>query len=87
MMNNYGENENFGGYAYSPAQEEEASPATGMQSNNLSGVAKIKVIGGGGAGNNAVNRMIDSGVQGVEFVTINTDAQALLVSDADTKVG
>jgi len=49
-------------------------------------MAVIKVVGVGGGGSNAVNRMIESGVQGVEFVTINTDAQALLVSDADTKV-
>ncbi len=49
-------------------------------------MAVIKVVGVGGGGSNAVNRMIESGVQGVEFVTVNTDAQALLVSDADTKV-
>lgn len=49
-------------------------------------MAVIKVVGVGGGGSNAVNRMIESGVQGVEFVTINTDAQALLVSSADTKV-
>ncbi len=49
-------------------------------------MAVIKVVGVGGGGSNAVNRMIEKNVQGVEFVSINTDAQALLVSDADTKV-
>ena len=49
-------------------------------------MAVIKVVGVGGGGCNAVNRMIASGVQGVEFVTVNTDAQALLNSDAETKV-
>jgi cell division protein FtsZ len=49
--------------------------------------AKIKVIGVGGGGGNAVNSMIESGaIQGVEFVTVNTDAQALLTSKADTKL-
>lgn len=48
--------------------------------------ATIKVIGVGGAGNNAVNRMVDSGIEGVEFVTINTDRQALLLSKAGTKI-
>ncbi len=47
---------------------------------------KIKVIGVGGGGNNAVNRMIEAGVDGVEFVAINTDRAALLRSKADTKV-
>jgi len=48
--------------------------------------AKIKVIGVGGAGGNAVNRMIDAGLQGVEFIAVNTDAQALLLSKAEQKV-
>ena len=48
--------------------------------------AIIKVIGVGGAGNNAVNRMVDSGIEGVEFVTVNTDRQALLLSKAGTKI-
>lgn len=48
--------------------------------------ATIKVIGVGGAGNNAVNRMVDSGIEGVEFVTVNTDRQALLLSKAGTKI-
>jgi len=49
-------------------------------------LAVIKVIGVGGGGVNAVNRMIDAGLRGVEFVAINTDAQALLMSDADVKL-
>ena len=52
---------------------------------NLEG-AVIKVIGVGGAGNNAVNRMIDEGVQGVEFIVANTDTQALANSKAETKI-
>lgn len=49
-------------------------------------VARIKVIGVGGAGNNAVNRMIEAGVQGVDFIVANTDAQALSVSKAREKL-
>ncbi|MDX1436692.1 MAG: cell division protein FtsZ [Anaerolineales bacterium] len=48
--------------------------------------ARIKVVGVGGGGCNAVNRMIEEGLQGVEFVAINTDAQALLLSHAPTRV-
>lgn len=48
--------------------------------------ANIKVIGIGGGGNNAINRMIDSGLKGVEFITVNTDAQALYLSKADKKI-
>ena len=57
-----------------------------MDNYTQSGVANIKVIGVGGAGNNVVNRMIDSGVKGVEFITINTDKQALEVSKAGKKI-
>lgn len=49
-------------------------------------LAVIKVVGVGGGGVNAVNRMIDSGLRSVEFVAVNTDAQALLMSDADVKL-
>ena len=49
-------------------------------------MAVIKVVGVGGGGSNAVNRMIEEGIRGVEFVAINTDAQALAISDADIKV-
>jgi cell division protein FtsZ len=49
-------------------------------------LAVIKVVGIGGGGVNAANRMIDAGLRGVEFIAINTDAQALLMSDADVKL-
>ncbi len=55
----------------------------GTSNNHL---AVIKVVGVGGGGVNAVNRMIDAGLKGVEFVAVNTDAQALLMSDADVKL-
>ncbi|RHW36491.1 cell division protein FtsZ [Neobacillus notoginsengisoli] len=53
---------------------------------NLDQLATIKVIGVGGGGNNAVNRMIEHGVQGVEFIAVNTDAQALNLSKAEVKM-
>ena len=58
------------------------------ETNNtmVDGTATIKVIGVGGAGNNAVNRMVDSGIRGVEFVAINTDRQTLMQSKAGTKI-
>lgn len=52
----------------------------------LDGAATIKVIGVGGAGNNAVNRMVDSGIKGVEFIAVNTDRQALILSKAASKI-
>jgi len=55
-------------------------------SSNQNYLAVIKVVGVGGGGVNAVNRMIELGLRGVEFVAINTDAQALLLSDADVKL-
>ena len=48
--------------------------------------ARIKVIGVGGAGGAAINRMVDAGVEGVEFIAVNTDAQALHHSKAQTKI-
>lgn len=48
--------------------------------------AKIKVVGVGGGGNNAINRMIDAGVRGVEFIAVNTDAQVLNASKAEKKI-
>ena len=48
--------------------------------------AEIKVVGVGGGGVNAVNRMIEADLRGVEFIAVNTDAQALLMSDADVKL-
>jgi cell division protein FtsZ len=61
---------------------EEVAMATGPQNY----LAVIKVVGIGGGGVNAVNRMIDVGLKGVEFIAVNTDAQALLMSDADVKL-
>ena len=55
-----------------------------ISSNN--NLADIKVVGVGGGGVNAVNRMIEEGLKGVQFVAINTDSQALIFSDADTKL-
>ena len=52
----------------------------------IDGMAKIKVVGVGGAGNNAVNRMVEMGVNGVEFIAVNTDRQALILSKAATKI-
>jgi cell division protein FtsZ len=49
-------------------------------------LALIKVVGVGGGGSNAVNRMVDAGLAGVEFIAVNTDAQALLMCDADVKM-
>ena len=49
-------------------------------------IAVIKVVGVGGGGTNAVNRMVDAGLRGVEFIAVNTDAQALLMCDADVKI-
>jgi cell division protein FtsZ len=56
----------------------------GTSSQNY--LALIKVVGVGGGGVNAVNRMIEAGLRGVEFIAVNTDAQALLMSDADVKL-
>jgi cell division protein FtsZ len=63
-------------------QLEETMPNQ-MGSDNL---AVIKVVGVGGGGTNAVNRMVEAGIKGVEFIAINTDHQALLMSDADKTV-
>jgi cell division protein FtsZ len=58
-----------------------------MQPNmNQDSVARIKVVGVGGGGSNAVNRMIEEGLGGVEFISINTDAQALLLSNAPRRI-
>jgi cell division protein FtsZ len=63
--------------------------STNKQNNEqlpVESFARIKVIGVGGGGSNAVNRMIDEGIQGVEFITVNTDAQALLLTKSTTRV-
>ena len=59
---------------------------TNLNPNQLESFARIKVVGVGGGGCNAVDRMIDEGMQGVEFVAVNTDAQALMLSKASTRV-
>src|SRR6187551_3820904 len=64
-------------------QQQSEDPMIGSPQNYL---AVIKVVGVGGGGVNAVNRMIDAGLKGVEFIAVNTDAQALLMSDADIKL-
>ena len=57
-----------------------------MIGNPQNYLAVIKVVGIGGGGVNAVNRMIDVGLKGVDFIAVNTDAQALLMSDAEVKL-
>ena len=79
MMDNY--EERYGDYGYSE-QPSVSSPTL----NHFSGVAKIKVIGVGGAGNNAVNRLIESGLQSAEYVVVNTDNQDLLRSRAKNRI-
>ena len=57
-----------------------------MPNNTGEHLAVIKVVGVGGGGTNAVNRMVEAGVKGVEFIAVNTDRQALLMSDADKTI-
>ena len=57
-----------------------------MENENQAGTATIRVIGVGGAGNNGVNRMIEAGLKGVEFISVNTDKQALSISKANKKI-
>ena len=61
---------------------------TENEENNymMDGTATIKVIGVGGAGNNAINRMVDAGIKGVEFIAVNTDRQALQLSKASSRI-
>ncbi|MBQ8684875.1 MAG: cell division protein FtsZ [Clostridia bacterium] len=63
-----------------------AASAVETAVNNLSGVAKIKVIGVGGAGNNAVDRLIESGLKSAEYIVVNTDNQALARSKASNRI-
>ena len=57
-----------------------------MSENMLERVVKIKVIGVGGAGNNVINRMMESGVEGVDFIVVNTDKQDLNKSNCPNKI-
>ena len=65
--------------------EKEAAPLMPLRSD-IENFALIKVVGVGGGGSNAVNRMIRAELMGVEFISVNTDAQALLLSDAPHKI-
>ena len=71
---------------FKPQLEVEGSQRRPDVTSNQNYLAVIKVVGIGGGGVNAVNRMIELGLRGVEFIAINTDAQALLMSDADVKL-
>lgn len=84
MMDNY-ENafNNYGGFGYS---EQPSRPMDDTGANNLSGIAKIKVVGVGGAGNNAVDRLIESGLTSAEYIVVNTDNQALARSKASRRI-
>jgi cell division protein FtsZ len=66
-----------------PSPELADEPAVG---GDRAYVTTIKVVGVGGAGTNAVNRMVDSGIRGVEFIAVNTDVQSLAICDADVKI-
>ena len=81
-MMNYNEYENYGGYS----ADTETIPVGETGGNNLSGIAKIKVIGVGGAGNNAVDRLIESGLKSAEYIVVNTDNQALARSRATKRI-
>src|SRR5918997_859521 len=72
--------------SFSPDSSPNARWQRPMAGNPQNYLAVIKVVGIGGGGVNAVNRMIEAGLKGVEFIAINTDAQALLMSDADVKL-
>ena len=83
-MDNYGNGyNNYGGYGYNDTP---SAPVGDTGANNLSGVAKIKVIGVGGAGNNAVDRLIESGLTSAEYIVVNTDNQALARSKASKRI-
>src|SRR5256714_8797067 len=70
------------------ARSSKASGRDSLSVRDQSGnyLALIRVVGVGGGGTNAVNRMVDAGLSGVEFIAVNTDAQALMVCDADVKI-
>ena len=80
----YNDNIPFVGRDNQP-QEKSYAPAAPLEPE-YTGRARIKVIGVGGAGNNAVNRMIDAGITSAEYIAVNTDAQILACSKAETKI-
>jgi cell division protein FtsZ len=71
---------------YAVREEEMEDPAAEMPDQETSSPAIIRVIGAGGGGSNAVNRMIDCGLAGVEFIAVNTDIQDLRKNKAETKI-
>ena len=85
MMDNF-ERENYGEYGAYSENGMDAVSAAETAVNNLSGVAKIKVIGVGGAGNNAVDRLIESGLKSAEYIVVNTDNQALARSKSSNRI-
>ena len=85
MINDFNERENYGGFDYNETPMQSFSSER-EEANNLSGVAKIKVIGVGGAGNNAVDRLIESGLQSAEYIVVNTDNQALARSKSTNRI-
>jgi cell division protein FtsZ len=70
----------------SSSDKEQTMARTNSQPQFVENFAKIKVVGVGGGGQNAVNRMIEEGIQGVEFIAVNTDAQALMLSNAPVRL-
>lgn len=86
MYNNYGDDNYSNAYGAGGYADGAAAQPQEQIENNLSGVAKIKVIGVGGAGNNAVNRLIESGLKSAEYIVVNTDNQALARSKATNRV-
>ena len=88
-MNYFNDNGDYG-YFNGEQQNNTQNMGSGFpapaQENNHSGVAKIKVIGVGGAGNNAVDRLIDSGLRCAEYIVVNTDNQALARSKATRRI-
>lgn len=83
-MNEYYNENGYGEYASREGASQASVVADAV--NNLSGVAKIKVIGVGGAGNNAVDRLIESGLQSADYIVVNTDNQALARSKASKRI-
>lgn len=84
MNEYYNERENYGGFEAREGENQASAIAEAV--NNLSGVAKIKVIGVGGAGNNAVDRLIESGLKSADYIVVNTDNQALARSKASKRI-
>lgn len=88
-MIGYDEENKYGEYnGYTPQTMTAPTPVVDPEraGNNLSGVAKIKVIGVGGAGNNAVDRLIESGLKCADYIVVNTDNQALARSKANKRI-